>query len=325
MKEYSIRQYEASDYVAWNTFVSEAKNATFLFHRDFMEYHRDRFEDFSLLIFNKEKLVALLPANKVGDDIFSHQGLTYGGLIYKENLKLASVIGVFQLVLKYLYQKSFLTLNIKSIPSIYHQKPSEDLLYALFLVQAKLTRREALAVIDLRKELTMSKLRKRGLKKGVKAQLVIKEETDFELFWNKILKPNLDVKHGIKPVHSIEEIKLLQSKFPKNIRQFNVFFEGKIVAGTTMFETGQVAHAQYISADEGDNELGSLDFLYHYLINEVFKEKKYFDFGNSNENYGKNLNNGLSYWKESFGASTVVQDFYEVKTKNYSLLENVLI
>ena len=52
---------------------------------------------------------------------------------------------------------------------------------------------------------------------------------------------------------------------------------------------------------------------------------KYFDFGISNENNGENINEGLSYWKESFGARTIIHNFYEIETKNYSLLENVLI
>ena len=76
MKNYSVKQYQESDYTNWNSFIGQAKNATFLFHRDFMEYHKDRFEDFSLMIFEGEKLVAVLPANRVGDIVFSHQGLT---------------------------------------------------------------------------------------------------------------------------------------------------------------------------------------------------------------------------------------------------------
>ena len=126
-------------------------------------------------------------------------------------------------------------------------------------------------------------------------------------------------------MHSLEEINLLQANFPKNIRQFNVYFNDKIIAGTTIFESEQVAHAQYISAGENKNELGSLDFLYHHLLTQVFSKKMYFDFGISNENQGKKLNNGLSFWKESFGASTMVQDFYEVETSNFHLLENVLL
>ena len=81
----------------------------------------------------------------------------------------------------------------------------------------------------------------------------------------------------------------------------------------------------FVHKNEIVDNLGSLDFLYQFLIKEVFAEKRFFDFGISNESQGKKLNNGLSYWKESFGASTIVQDFYEVKTTNYNLLDTVLI
>lgn len=41
-----------------------------MFNRDFMEYHADRFEDFSLIFKNeKGKIVALLPGN-IKDNIF---------------------------------------------------------------------------------------------------------------------------------------------------------------------------------------------------------------------------------------------------------------
>jgi hypothetical protein len=61
------------------------------------------------------------------------------------------------------------------------------------------------------------------------------------------------------------------------------------------------------------------------LIQEVFSNKRFFDFGISNEAGGKKLNNGLSYWKESFGAGTIIHDFYEVETAKYTLLDAVLI
>ena len=325
MKDYSVRTYQANDYLLWNTLIDQAKNATFLFHRDFMEYHKDRFDDFSLLIFDKEKIAAVFPANRVGDTVFSHQGLTYGGLIYCDKLKLDSVLNIFQTVLKFLNKKEIETINIKTIPAIYHTKPAEELLYTLFLVDAKLYRRDSLSVIDLLMPKKYSNIRKRGVQKGFLNGLIIKEVEDFEAFWIEILTPNLVATYNTKPVHNLQEIRYLYAKFPKNIRQFNVYYQDKIVAGTTIFESNLVAHAQYISANESKNELGSLDFLFNHLITDVFKNKKYFDFGISNENQGKSLNNGLSYWKESFGASTIVQDFYKVKTSNYILLDNVIL
>ena len=136
--------------------------------------------------------------------------------------------------------------------------------------------------------------------------------------------PNLKEKHNALPVHSLKEIEYLHSKFPKNIKQFNVYKNNEIVAGTTIFESNQVVHAQYISANSSKNELGSLDYLYYHLMTNVFKSKKFLDFGISNENNGKILNRGLSFWKESFGASSIIQDFYEVSTSKFTNLLNVL-
>lgn len=325
MSQYTIKKYEESDYALWNDFVNQAKNATFLFHRDFMEYHKDRFEDFSLLIFEEEKLKAILPANKQGNSIHSHQGLTYGGLVYREQTKLKSVISIFRNLLFFLDENNFDKLLLKTLPSIYHLKPSEEILYALFLAEAKLIRRDSLSVIDSQQEKTISKIRKRGIKKAISNELIIKEENQFELFWNKILIPNLEKTHHAKPVHSIKEIHILKSFFPENIHQFNIYKDDEIVGGTTVFETQNVAHCQYISKNPDKEDLGSLDYLFHYLIEERFSQKRFFDFGISNENQGKNLNEGLTYWKESFGASTIVHDFYEVDTANYTKLEDILI
>jgi hypothetical protein len=324
VKNYTVRRYQESDYLYWNTFIGQAKNATFLFHRDFMDYHKDRFEDYSLMVFEAEKLVAVLPANRVENVVYSHQGLTYGGLVYQEKLKLASVILVFKAVLLYLCENEIAKIQIKTLPSIYHNKPAEELNYALFLAEAQLIRRDTLAVIDLSKPFQFSKIRRRGIQKGSDNKLIIREESDFETFWNEILIPNLELKHNAEPVHSLNEIRLLKSHFNKNIRQFNVYYNDKIVGGTTIFESENVVHCQYISKYEKGEDLGSLDFLYDHLINTVFADKRYFDFGISNENQGKTLNDGLSYWKESFGASTIAHDFYEVETIKHSKLDNVL-
>jgi hypothetical protein len=324
VKDYSVKRYQKSDYDNWNTFVNQAKNATFLFHRDFIEYHKDRFEDFSLMVFKDKRIVAILPASRAGETVYSHQGLTYGGLVYKENLKLASVIPVFKTILFYLNENKITKMQLKTLPSIYHNKPAEELNYALFLAEAQLIRRDTLAVIDLSKPFQFSKIRKRGIQKGINNDLVIKESTDFEPFWNQVLIPNLEAKHNAEPVHTLDEIQLLKNYFDKNIRQFNVYYNDKIVAGTTIFESENVAHCQYISKYEEEENLGSLSFLYDHLISKVFAHKRFFDFGIANENQGKTLNNGLSYWKESFGANIIVHDFYEVNTIHFSKLENVL-
>lgn len=327
MKTYTIKQYNTSYYTIWNKFIAEAKNATFLFHRDFMEYHSDRFEDYSLLVFDaKENLRAILPANRVGEVVYSHQGLTYGGFVFDEKIKLAEIINLVKETLEFLLSAGIKHLELKNIPSIYVNFPSDELEYVSFLLEAKLTRRDSIAVLDIQNKIPVSRVRNRGIEKGIKNNLRIIEVNDFSEFWNELLIPNLKERYNTKPVHSLEEITYLKSKFPEQIRQFNVYDKEKIVGGVTVFETENVIHPQYISGNKSfNNELGGLDFLYNYLISEVYKEDKYFDFGISNENSGKNLNESLHYWKESFGARTIVQNFYSIKTANFPNLETVLI
>jgi hypothetical protein len=325
VKNYTVRRYHSDDFLLWNAFVSNAKNASFLFHRNFMEYHADRFQDYSLMVFEDNQLVSILPANLRDNELFSHQGLTYGGFVFGPEIKLGEVLHIAQTVLKFLHENQIKRLQVKLIPFIYNSHFSEEIDYALFLAEAKLTRRDCLSVINLSKDFTVTKTRKESIRRGQKNNLVIKEESNFELFWDEILIPNLNKKHQAKPVHSAEEIIKLQQKFPENIRHFNVYHDHKIVAGTTVFITETVAHPQYISGNEQKNELGSLDFLYHHLITEVFQDKIYFDFGPSHEDNGKKINQGILFWKESFGAKTTVQDYYELATANYTLLDNVLI
>jgi len=289
-----------------------------------MTYHSGRFQDFSLLVFKEKELVAILPANKVDEVLYSHQGLTYGGLILKESVKFSDVLTSFQELLIYLENEGVTEVILKSIPKIYHSLPSDELDYLMFKMNSELLRSDILSVVQPG-EMKLSKDRKNGVKRGEKHNLQVKEVTDLDEFWKDILIPNLKEKYNVAPVHSLDEINLLKSKFPNEIRQFNVYEQDKIVGGTTVFETDQVAHSQYISGNKDKNSLGSLDFLHHYLLDQVFTDKPYFDFGISNENQGQQINKGLQYWKEGFGARAIVQNFYKIKTKDHVQLTNIML
>lgn len=309
----------------WNDFIASAKNATFLFHRDFMEYHKDRFIDHSLLIFKNDKLVAVLPANKIDASLQSHQGLTYGGLVISKKLKLKEYILLFKELLEYLHQQEISSLVLKELPEFYTQGPSQEIQYVAQLTKAITTRIDTASVIDYRNRLPIQSNRLEGVKKADRQGLVLKEEPAFKTFWEEILGPNLERRHSALPTHTSEEISSLHKISPKNIRQFNVYKGDALVAGATVFETKTTAHIQYISGNEQKQELGSLDFLFYHLIEKVFAHKWYFDFGISNEAQGTKLNSGLSYWKECFGARTKVHRQYNFNTENHHLLNDVLI
>ncbi|WP_035679081.1 GNAT family N-acetyltransferase [Flavobacterium limnosediminis] len=316
MKKYTVRKYQKSDYALWNDFIDQAKNATFLFHRDFMEYHSDRFEDFSLLVFDDEKLIALLPANKNGSEIHSHQGLSYGSFIVKKTIRIKEYTQVFQAVLHFLKKSGIDTLSIKALPKIYNQTIAEEIDYVSFLTKAQTYRSDVYLVIDNNETYKPNRNRKRALTLAEKLNIEVREDENYKDFWNLILTPNLVSRFGVQPVHSLAEIEKLVSLFPKNIKLFNAYQNDELKAGVVMFLTETVAHFQYSSGSDDRTDTAALDILFDFIIRK-YADKKYVSFGSSSEENGRVLNEGLAYWKESFGARTSVQNFIRIETKNY--------
>ena len=321
----SIEAYSKIHKSRWDDFINLSKNSTFLFRRDFMDYHSDKFDDHSLLVFKDSELIALFPSNTIGKSVYSHQGLTYGGILVKSDMKFTQYLELFENILNYYFQKSFEKLFIKQIPSIYNSDFNGELDYLAFITEANIYRRDIISVIDMQNDFNFSKDRIQGYKRGVKNNLEIKETDDLDEFWNIILIPRLSDKHSVKPVHNLDEIQKLKNNFKQNIRQFNVYHDGEIVAGTTIFQTKNVIHVQYIGSNMKKNSLGSLDFLFYNLITKIFPKHKYFDFGTSNEQQGKKINKGLIYWKEGYGAKSLIQDFYEIEISKFDKLRNLIV
>lgn len=286
-----------------------------------MDYHSDRFEDFSLMVYKNDTLIAVLPANRNGEMVHSHQGLTYGSFILQESAKLFDAFEAFKSMLQFLNAEGVKTLEIKLIPTFYNLMPSDELEYFLFKAGATLRKRDVLMVIDYTHKLRFQKNRREGINKAIRNGLEVKIDSNYDAFWNTILIPNLKQKHNVKPVHSLDEIKMLASRFPENIHQVSVYNkEGELVAGTTVFLTKTTIHPQYISGNPDKNFYGSLDLAYDFIINHFRDDKRYFDFNISSEADGSILNSGLIFWKETCGARTWTADNYLVDTASYKEL-----
>lgn len=311
MKIYKVKKYQESDSENWNAFIAQAKNATFLFHRDFMEYHKDhRFEDYSLIVLDGEKWVAVLPANRVGDEIFSHQGLTYGGLVYSEKLGAEVVREILDMLLNFLIENKFRNLILKLIPNFYHLSSSNEIDYFLFYKKAQLINRSMNLAINYNNNLHISKSKLKHFKRISKLGITIIEQEDCTLFWNSILIPRLQEKHNVSPVHSLEEINSLKLEFSKNIKQFNAYFQGEIVAGITLFCSQKVVKSQYGATSSQGEKIRALDYLFISLIKKFELEYSYFDMGVVDDK--DMFNKGLLKQKEELGCSVWVQDTYKI-------------
>lgn len=300
----------------WDAFVRASRNGTFLLQRDYMDYHSDRFTDCSLLFYREGKLIALLPANwkKEEQTVYSHQGLTYGGLIVGEDITTLRVLELFEELEAWLtHELGARRMIYKAIPYIYHRCPAEEDLYALFRRCAKLHSRAVASVIEQSHKIAMRKGRKSTIKQARRLGISIAESDDLTDFW-ELLSKLLSDKYNARPVHTLEEMSRLKSLFPQEIHLFiATSAEGRLLGGSIVYEFEHLIHAQYIAASPEGKEMGAIDLLYAYLIEERYADKRYIDFGTSVEQGGWKINEGLLRQKEAFGARTVVYDTYEWK------------
>lgn len=319
-----IERYSPSRQALWDEFVRRSKNGTFLFERGYMDYHQERFVDHSLIVFDGEHAIALLPANQTEATLVSHGGLTYGGLLTDERMKIPLMLDVFRALLAYSREVGLTQLRYKTIPYIYHRIPAQEDIYALYLCRAPVIERSVLTVAA-RDRLALQERRQRGVRKAERAGLQICLSEDLGAYWN-LLEETLHERHHARPVHTFAEIAQLHERFSGNIRLYACFEQRSMVAGVLIFESAFVARAQYIAANGRGRELNALDLLFDNLLNNVFPDKAYFDFGTSHDPATHRLNVGLIDQKEGFGGRTVVQDSYRIDLEhcNSQLMEQVL-
>ena len=260
--------------------------------------HADRFRDHSLMFYRDGGLFALLPANEEGEVLWSHRGLTYGGIIMNEKTTAARVLQLFRELNDYLRAEGFRKVVYKQVPHIFHRIPSEEDAYALTSVcEARLRDRSLSSAILLATPPKWRRDRRYGANKAFADGIVVQESDDWAGFW-QVLTGNLQHKYGARPVHTLEEIQLLHARFPHHIRLFTASKEGRLLGGTVLYLTQTVVHTQYISAFD--------ELLHHRQWH-----RPYFDFGTSNEEDGRILVEPLIYQKEGFGGRGICYDCYE--------------
>ena len=290
----------------WDEFVKTSKQRLFMFKRNYMEYHSDRFKDHSLLFFDDDELIALLPLSEHETELRSHGGLTYGGFLTSNKMKQGIMNECIRCIVKYMLQNGFSTLLYKPIPHIYHLQPAEEDLYTLSLYDVTIKGIEASTVINLQEPIKMPKGRKaqisRAKREGV--QIVTTDnKKDFDEFIdleNSILRS----KHNTNAVHTSDELYYLKTQFPDNICLYEAIYEDSLVSGCVIYIYDDVVHTQYMAANDVARRIGALDLIIYSIIEEFRDKKRWLDFGISTENNGAFLNEGLISQKEGFGGRT---------------------
>jgi len=305
-----IRRYTPDKQQEWNDFVRRSKNGTFLLDRNYMDYHADRFTDHSLMVYRRDKLYALLPGNIAGDVFYSHQGLTYGGLIMGDKTVAADVVQIFRLLNDLLRKEGIRKVVYKPTPWIYHRQPSEEDLYAVVEVCGASISRGLSSTISREHLNKWYRIRECGVKHAKQLGLIVEETEDYRPFW-QILTNNLGERYGLNPVHTVEEIEMLHHRMPDHICLMVVKEGEETVGGTVLYVSDRVVHSQYIAASPKGKQQHALDLLFDVVIRQALASHPYFDFGISTEKHGTYLNENLIYQKEGFGGRGICYDWYE--------------
>ncbi len=308
-----IIRYDATMAAQWNELARLCRNSTFQHQRGYMDYHSDRFTDCSLIALHNGKPRALLPANVDGDTLWSHRGLTFGSwLVPPKHFDVTAMIEVMDATIAWMKDNSLKRLVYKAVPHIYHRYPCEEDLYALFRHHASLIETNISTTIDLSCPLPLDRGNKSGANAARKAGITVGPSEDWQQYWH-LLSSLLDERYDTCPVHTLDEILLLQSRFPDDIRLYTATLDGELLAGVVMYLSAPVAHCQYICASPRGKESKALTLLFDYLIQEGMRlGYRYFDFGISNEDHGRYLNEGLVQQKSRLGGRGIVYNTFEI-------------
>lgn len=310
MSGITVVPYEAAMAASWNAANDAALNGHFLFNRDFMGYHAERFTDASLVFLWNDAPLAIFPANRHGDQLHSHQGLTFGGIVH-DDVRAEQLMEMLEALVARARADGARTIVWKAMPAIYHRAPAEASLYALFRHGATCTQRDVTHAIAYHAPGQRSRRRRRCLRESGRSGLVLGWDDNWDEFW-LVLTEVLGRRHNRVPVHTPGEMRLLASRFPDNIRLFVARKDGATVAGVVMFLTPFVAHAQYVAANRHGQALRALDAVFDALIACYANSRRYFDFGISTEDEGRYLNVGLAGYKQEWGGGCVTQDTYAI-------------
>ncbi len=310
-----IIRYTPEHKKEWDDFVKRAVSFSILFYRDYIEYHQSRFNDCSLLLYEKNKLKALLPANITANHFYSHQGLTYGGMVCKKNIGFEKIALYYDEFICYIKEIGFQAYTVKTIPHFYHSSlcQSQDFYFEKKGIYSRY--QDLGAYIYCRNhEFPKSSIERRKLRLDL---FTFEEQASLEEFW-PVLESNLKEQHQTIPIHTIEEIKYLQEIFPKNIYVNAVRnnITNEIDAGAVLFDNGDVLKMQYIATSRDGRSNRAIHALYYLIIDTYKTSKEFIDMGTCMINDEVNLS--LLYLKQRFGASIYCANKY-ISNKSFKV------
>ncbi len=268
------------------------------------------------MIKKKGKLFSVFPAaeKKIGGTIHlvSHPGASVGSFVVPESLSIADSMALADCLVTYAKGCEFDRIRITLPPTLYQRRLSNYMDFAFFKQNFYYVKRDITSILFLEESLetTVEKFRsshRRAVRKANEKGVVVRQSNDFDSFY-RILEKNLNIRHGVTPTHSLEELKHIHELFPDKINLFGAYIDDTMVAGVVNFMVNNhVVLAFYISHDENYAEYRAVNLLFYSIFDwAVQSHFKIYDFGTFTVDEEPNM--GLGRFKENFGASGIFRD-----------------
>ena len=313
---FRIEKYQPANRDLWDRTLMRSINGSFLLQRNYMDYHSGRFRDFSLIIYTGNEPVALLPAHREGNKLYSHRGLTYGGLVLARPLRVPVLRTLWNQVLDFLARKEISGLFLDEIPLFYYRWHTEAL-RRTYEHSGQMISSKDFWVIDTArpKDGLCNADRRRSLRKAAKMNLQTGPSDDWQGFWD-LLQNSLEKRHGAKPVHSLDEMDLLRRRFPGQILLFTTRRNDELLAGAVLYKNRHVLRFQYLAGRTETPLRPAIDALTWHIIERFYPQVRFIDLGTALLPDGS-PNDTLIYWKQSFGACPHAQYSWKFAVQTY--------
>jgi len=310
-----IHKLGERDHKTWEGFVAQANNGTIFHSLEFLGYHpSDRFKNHHLIIKDRSNIIALFPSVEGNKTIISHQGASYGGFVFKDNLGIHSIYLMVEHTVQYFKEKGFEKIILTQPPLIYYRNPHQYLDFALMKNGFQYLKREVTAVIPLDKAEPLATFHgdaRRSTKKAMREGVRVMISEDLHRFY-EILKHNLGMRHNVTPTHTLDELTKLHEILPDKIIFFGAYVKERMLGGIVVFVANpRVLLAFYISHDDKYQNYRPVNLLFYEVIKWGRAQGfKYLDLGTFTLDMTPNW--GLGRFKENFSARGFLRDTYQL-------------
>jgi hypothetical protein len=320
----SIKKYTEKLNNIWDDFIFNSNNGTIFHTQQFLSYHQNKkFTNHSLLFFDKDILLAVLPASIIKNNnqkiLCSHPGASFGGMVYSQNLNFITYNNIISCLEQYCIKKKFDIIRLINTPNIYHKTKDDSFNYLLqwreFIQKETYISHYLENNFEIKTLTLLHKRKQRYIKNIIQNnKFSYKADQSFNLFYPILLQSKKLFKTF--PTHSLEELFLLKKEFPEKIHLLLFYDYQTVVGGSVLFFTTNNTVLIFYNAINPKYKQSHLSTYQLYECMRFAKKnnKKIIDFGVSHTPETKNPLDpkfSLIQFKEHFSAKGVLRIVYE--------------